>query len=189
MLKLNLLPWREELKKERETRFAVITVFCLACTGGIVFGIHTYMENWITYQNSRNSYLEGEIKRAQEANKSIATLELEREKLYARMKVIHTLQSNRSEIVHLFDEVAHRLPAGVYFTSLSQRGNKVKVLGMAQSNARITRLIRQYGESEWLTKPTLGRITAVKKGKRQKKFSKFEINFQQKTPKKEEDTE
>ena len=116
-------------------------------------------------------------------------MEVEREKLYARMKVIHTLQSNRSEIVHLFDEVAHRLPEGVYFTSMSQRKNKIKITGMAQSNARITRLVRQFGESEWLNKPAMGRITSVREGKKKRKFSKFEINMTQKTPKKEEDAD
>ncbi len=182
MAKLNLLPWREELKKERENRFAVILMFCLLCTGAVVFSAHLYMENWIAFQNSRNDYLKAEIERAKKANEEIKTLEAERERLYARMRVIHTLQSNRSEIVHLFDEIALRLPDGIYFTSLIQKDRQISIEGMAQSNAFITRLMRQFADSKWLSKPTLGLITVVQEGEKGRKYSKFKITFNQLTP-------
>lgn len=155
MPRINLLPWRETLKQEREIRFGIITATALVCAGLIVLGVHIYMQSWIGYQKERNAYLDREI---QEADKKIAEIEeLDKYKtgLVNRMNVIQELQKSRPKVVHLFDELVRQIPDGVYFTSMKQKDSTITLAGVAQSEARVSSLMRNVEKSAYLTSPKI----------------------------------
>jgi type IV pilus assembly protein PilN len=149
MSHLNLLPWRETLKREREIRLAVFTGASLAVAGVVVLSAHLFMEGLIDYQESRNNYLGREIKRVEAQIKEIEDLEKKKQRLIDRMNVIQELESNRPKIVHLFDELVKQLPDGVYFTALEQKNDKLTLEGIAQSDARVSSLMRNIEKSQW----------------------------------------
>jgi type IV pilus assembly protein PilN len=191
MPRLNLLPWRETLKREREVRFGAITGISLVLTGLVVLGVHIYMEQLILYQESRNAYIQDEIKKVESQIKEIEELEKKKQRLIDRMKVIQELESNRPKIVHLFDEVVKRIPDGVYFTKLVQTGENIVLEGVAQSDARVSSLMRNIEASEWLTEPRI-QIIESKEEKNDKKKTKrsvsmFTLKLKQTAPKAQEE--
>jgi len=165
MARINLLPWRDELRKERQTNFIIVLVIMLAITGVVMGGVHAYYADRIDYQNKRNAYLNKEIKKLDVQIAKIKTFEKEKTKLQAHLDIIQRLQSSRSEIVHLFDEMVRTLPEGVYLKSLSQRGNKLALTGVAQSNARVSSYMWNIEKSEWISSPKLNVISTSKKGR------------------------
>ncbi len=193
MPNINLLPWRETLKKERETRFAIITGIAVAVTGVIWLGVHLYVQSLIDYQASRNAYLESEIKFAEKQIKEIEELEKKKEYLINRMNVIQELESNRSRIVHLFDELVTNLPDGVYFTNMKQKEDLITLSGVAQSDARVSSLMRQIEQSDWLGTPRIKHIrTQTDKSKNKKdsnarSLSEFELTVKQTVPKEDDE--
>ena len=138
-------------------------VFGVLLAGLAVLGIHMQFESMITSQKQRNAYLEQEIKTVEQQIREIQELDKTKQNLLARMNVIQELQSSRPQIVHLFDEVVSIMPDGVYLTALIQDGNKVAFEGQAQSNARVSSMMRSIDDSEWLSKPTLDYIESKKK--------------------------
>ncbi|MCP4701458.1 MAG: PilN domain-containing protein [Gammaproteobacteria bacterium] len=165
VIRINLLPWRAALRKERETRFVVSLVAALAVAGGIFVGVHTYVEGLISYQKGRNTYLQGEIKKADAKIAEIKELKAKRQRLFDRMEVIQKLQSSRPEVVHLLEQLVTTLPEGVHYESIIQKGNTITVTGIAQSNARVATLMRniQSSEANRLTNPNLQIVTRNKK--------------------------
>ena len=135
-----------------------MVVTCLA-----VFGIHMQVESQISAQNRRNGYLEQEIQVVERQIREIRELDKTKQNLLARMNVIQDLQSSRPQIVHLFDEIVSTLPDGVYLTEVVQSGNKVSLEGQAQSNARVSSLMRNIDDSEWLGMPKLDVIESKEK--------------------------
>lgn len=194
MPNINLLPWRETLKKERETRFAIITGIAVAITGVIWLGVHLYVQSLIDYQQSRNSYLEDEIKIAEKQIKEIEELEKKKEYLINRMNVIQELESNRSRIVHLFDELVTNLPDGVYFTTMKQKDDLITLSGVAQSDARVSSLMRQIEQSDWLGTPRIKHIRTKQESGRKKQdsnarsLSEFELTVKQTVPKEDDES-
>ena len=180
MTRINLLPWRELLRKEREREFYTLAGGAAILMGLVVVYIHFHMVGMIETQNGRNAFLEQEIKKVEEQIKDIKRLETEKSQLLARMKVIEELQSQRPQMVHLFDEVVKTLPDGVYLTSIKQDGRSVAIEGIAQSNARISAFMRNIDASNWLTEPRLNVIQALN-DKDGRKGSKFALNIKQKT--------
>lgn len=187
MMRINLLPWREELRKERETRFAVSAGIAVAVTALLFLAVHMYFAGLIDYQSRRNDYLRSEIKKAEEKIKEIKELEKKREQLFQRMEIIQKLQSSRPEVVHLFDELVKKIPAGVYFTSFSQKGRKITIKGIAQSQARVSTLMRRLDDSEWLENASLEVIQTIKKVDQE--YSEFTLHIQQEAQKKEGEEE
>lgn len=194
MSHLNLLPWRETLKREREIRLAVFTGTSLAITGIVVLSAHLFMESLIDYQESRNTYLGTEIKRVEAQIKEIEDLEKKKQRLIDRMNVIQELESNRPKIVHLFDEVVKQLPDGVYFTLLEQKNDKLTLEGIAQSDARVSSLMRNIEKSQWLTNPQIQLIaakeasvnsstTSTSTSKKNRSVSSFKLEVTQTAPK------
>ena len=118
---INLLPWRDDLRKRREKEFIVTAVIAALMMGGVVLGVHLYYESRIAYQNQRNTFIEAEISGLDKKIKEIENLKKERDRLIARTKVIQDLQAGRPEIVHVFDELVTTLPDGVYYTKVSQK--------------------------------------------------------------------
>lgn len=173
MTRINLLPWREMRRKERRRQFASVALGAAVLMCAIVLYVHLHINGLIDNQNARNAYLEGQIKKVDEQIKEIKNLESEREKLLARMNIIQQLQSNRPQIVHLFDAMVTTLPDGVYLKTIKQNGRSIVIDGVAQSNARVSAFMRNLDASEWLTKPRLDVIkaTETKNGDRDSDFT------------------
>ena len=160
MTRINLLPWRELLRKEREREFYSISGGAAFFMGLVVLYIHFHVAGMIETQNGRNLFLDQEIKKVENQIKSIKQLEAEKSQLLARMKVIEELQGQRPQMVHLFDEVVKAIPDGVYLSSIKQSGASVAIEGVAQSNARVSAFMRNIDSSQWLTEPKLNVIEA-----------------------------
>jgi type IV pilus assembly protein PilN len=172
MARINLLPWRDELRKEQKQNFLIALVIAIAIAGVLMAGVHFYFEDRITYQDQRNAYLDKEIKKLDQKIKEIRTLENTKKKLQARLDIIQQLQSSRPEIVHLFDELVRTLPDGVYLTGVTQAGGQINLRGIAQSNGRVSNYMWNLEKSDWLTNPVLNVINSVvKENTRQSSFT------------------
>ena len=162
MARINLLPWRAERRKSRQKEFA--GMLGLSALAGILvaFLIVSLYNGRISSQNGRNEYLRGEITKVDAQIKEIDELDQKKAKLLARKEVIEQLQSNRSQMVHLFDSLVRTIPDGVTLTAIKQEGDILTLEGNAQSNARVSAYMRNLEVSGWMTKPDLS-IIEVKK--------------------------
>lgn len=160
MAQINLLPWREELRQQRKKEFLTIVGGMAIVAAGLVLVTHVYIGLLIDAQEARNNILRNEIKLVENKIKEISELEKKKEQLIARMRVIEQLQSNRPEVVHLFDEIAKTVPEGLYLKSLTQKGRTVTIMGVAQSNARVSAFMRSLEASPWFGEPKLDVISA-----------------------------
>jgi type IV pilus assembly protein PilN len=155
MPRINLLPWRDQQRKERKLAFFV-------ALGGAAFGAlvaafagYLLFKSMISSQEQRNERLRTEIKTVDRQIEEINDLETQKQRFIARMQVIEKLQRSRSEVVHLFDEVAKTMPDGTYLTSFSQEGKKLKFEGVAQSSTRVSTFMRSISASQWMKDPEL----------------------------------
>lgn len=160
MAKINLLPWREELRKQRLQEFAIIIGMVVFAAIVVAFGWKMAAERAVDDQKSRNSYVQTQISELEESIKEIEVLQRRRDALIERMNVIQGLQGNRPTIVHVFDEFVATLPDGVYYTAIKQSGNKFDITGIAESNNRISNLMRNLDASQWFSNPNLSRVVA-----------------------------
>ena len=142
MAHINLLPWREELRKKKLQDFLVMLVSGVILTGVVMGGWHWQNVELLSYQKSRNDYLKREIASVEERIREIDELERTKSQLLSRMNVIQQLQSSRPLIVRLMDEIVTTLPEGAFLTKVSQSGNQVDFEGRAQSNARVSSYMR-----------------------------------------------
>ena len=180
MSKINLLPWREELRKEQQKEFAGMMGIA-ALVAAIVCGLfHFYFVQLIEYQQSRNKYLDDQIVVVDKKIEEIERLEREKERLLAKMRAIEQLQGNRPLIVRLFDELVTSLPEGVSLLSVTQKGNSITINGVAQSNARVASFMRNLENSEWLKNPQLDVIQATNEAGQ--RISNFTLRFSQVVP-------
>ena len=163
MAHINLLPWREEQRQEQTRQFATVTGLSLALTGAIIFMVHVTFNNQIDHQKSRNKILEDEITRLDASLKQIEELEETKEKLLARMDVIQSLQQQRPQIVHLFDDFVRTVPEGIYLLSVKQEGSQLTIKGVAESNGRVSAYMRNIDASEWMATPKL-KVIETRKG-------------------------
>lgn len=180
MAKINLLPWREELRRQRQTEYLTIVGICAALTLAIWGGIHWHFQERIDYQNSRNSFIQEENKKLDKKIQEIKKLEREKDRLLARMKAIETLQTSRPIIVHIFDELVTSLPEGVFLREISQVGSKITIRGAAQSNARVSNYMRNVEKSDWLKDPSLDIIQSASQDGR--RIANFVLKFKQTSP-------
>jgi type IV pilus assembly protein PilN len=187
MARINLLPWREEQRNQRRTEYLTITGIC-AILALLVWGaVHWHFNERIDYQDSRNDYLQAEIKKLDKKIEEIKELEREKDRLLARMKAIETLQTSRPIVVHIFDELVKSLPEGVYLREIAQSGKKIVIRGVAQSNARVSNYMRNVDKSEWLKSPSLDIIqTSTEDGRR---IATFTLKFEQTSPEAEMSTD
>lgn len=156
--RINLLPWREALRKKRERDFYGMLGAALALGAVVWFGVHSHLEGRIGYQNDRNAFIEREISRLERQIVRIRELESTKEQLIARMNVIQRLQQGRPEVVHLFEQFAVTPPEGLYLDSIKQAGANVTITGVAESNARVSNFMENLDASEWLEDPDLSVI-------------------------------
>ena len=160
MARINLLPWREERRKQRQREFYSMLGF--AALGGVLLSglLWFYYNQQISGQNDRNAYLEAEIAKVKEQNKEIERLDKQKARLLARKAVIEELQGKRSQMVHLFDSLVRTIPDGVVLTALKQEGETLTLEGRTQSNARVSTYMRNLEGSGWMTNPELSIIEA-----------------------------
>ena len=163
MARINLLPWRETRKQEREKRFYISMGLAAVITLSIGFGVHIEMEKRSDFQNQRNQFLLQQVAVLDKQISDIKTLELEKTRLLNRMNVIQQLQKSRPEIVHLFEELVLTIPEGAQILKISQNGINITIEGVAESNSRISSFMRNMDKSDWLTDPELIVIEANKK--------------------------
>jgi type IV pilus assembly protein PilN len=160
MARINLLPWREERRKERQREFGVIAGFAAFVSVVIVVYAHSYIAGMIETQDARNHFLTQEIAQLDKKIAEIRNLEKQRAELLARMTVIQELQRSRPEIVHVVDELVKTLPDGAYYTHIKQEGGKLTLTGVADSNGRVATFMRNLEASAWLEQPSLDQIQA-----------------------------
>ena len=171
MPQINLLPWREELRKERQKNFVMAAVGAVVAGGIVTLLAGLIVQGMIDHQNDRNQRLTEEIARLDRLIEEIANLERQKARLLARMEVIEELQRRRPESVHLFDQLVRVVPDGVYYDQVKQTVARVEIEGMAESSTRVSALMRNIEGSDWLKLPNLSVVEADEKtGVRRSKF-------------------
>lgn len=160
MARINLLPWRAERRKLRQKEFMAMLGLGAITAVLISFLIVLYYDARIDGQNDRNQYLTAQITEVNKQIAEIAELDKKKDRLLKRKEVIEDLQSQRSLMVHLFDELARTVADGMQITSIQQNGSELNIRGRAQSNARVSTYMRNLDASGWMTKPDLNVIEA-----------------------------
>ncbi|MDH4322735.1 MAG: PilN domain-containing protein [Betaproteobacteria bacterium] len=175
-VRINLLPHREERRQRGRQHFAVLAGLT-AILGAVVVGAgYLYIAGMISTQDQRNAFLRSEIAKLDKEIAEIKKLKDEIAALLARKQIIETLQADRAQTVHLLDQLVRQMPEGVYLRQLRQRGLSINVQGYAQSNARVSTLMRNIESSPWLATPQLIEIKASRVGS--KRLSEFNMNLQ-----------
>jgi type IV pilus assembly protein PilN len=172
--RVNLLPHREERRARARKHFFVVAGGT-AVLGALVVGlVHTYYADQISTQQGRNQFLKTEITKLDKEIAEINKLKDEIQALLARKQIIETLQADRAQTVHLMDELVKQMPEGVYLKAVAQKGLRVNIVGYAQSNARVSTLMRNIESSPWLTSPELIEVrSAVVDKRRISEFNMF----------------
>ena len=184
MAHINLLPWREEQRQEQTRQFATVTVLSLILTGAAIFMVHVSFNNQTDHQQFRNKMLQDEIKTLDASLKQIETLEETKDQLLARMDIIQSLQQQRPQIVHLFDDFVRTVPEGIYLTSIKQQGEHLTIQGVAESNGRVSAYMRNIDASGWMATPKL-KVIQIKKGTL--RSSDFSLETSQSRPENKKD--
>ena len=184
MANINLLPWREELRKEKTQQFATMTGFAIILTVCFIALIQFTINGQITYQKKRNQILLDEIARLDIALKEIEGLEETKAKLLSRMDIIQSLQQKRPQIVHLFDEIVRTVPEGIYLTGIKQSESTININGVAESNGRVSAYMRNIDGSDWMSTP---KLTVIESKQGTLRSSDFVLKTSQSTPKSNEE--
>ena len=186
MARINLLPWREQLREERKQRFLVALGAVLAVAAALVFLGDQYLNGAIENQQARNDFVRKEIAVLDARIKEISELKKRRQQLLERMKIIQDLQGNRPIIGRVFDQLVRTLPDGVYFTGLKMTGKNIDIVGAAESNNRVSNLMRNLDASDWLMAPNLTEVKAITAGAVDQ-ANVFQLTVQQTQPGAEEE--
>ncbi len=181
MPRINLLPWRDELRTQRRNQFYLALG---AAAGGAAFALlisNLAFSGIVSHQGDRNARLKEEISLLDLRIEEILDLEDKKDRLLARMEIIEQLQRSRPSIVHVFEELVSTLPDGVYLTAVKQSGQNIEIVGSAESNTRVSALMRKLDESDWFTKPDLEvvEVKALKAGGRDRRASEFVVHAKQ----------
>jgi type IV pilus assembly protein PilN len=164
--RINLLPHRAERRARAKKHFALVSGLAAALGLVIVLAVHITYADLISNQEGRNQFLKSEIGKLDKEIAEIDKLKDEIAALLARKQIIETLQADRAQTVHLLDELVKQMPEGVFLKSISQKGMRVQLLGYAQSNARVSTLMRNIEASRWLGDPELIEVKAAALEKR-----------------------
>lgn len=172
MIRINLLPHREEARKARRQQFYTIAAMMVVLSGLVVFLGYTIIDGYIQHQESRNTFLQSEIAVLDKQVEEIKRLKEQSQALLDRKNAIESLQKDRGETVYLLSELVRQTPEGIYLKGMKQAGAVVTVNGYAQSNSRVSTLMRNIEASEWMEAPRLIEIKAVMvAGRRLNEFS------------------
>jgi type IV pilus assembly protein PilN len=161
MAQINLLPWREERRQELKKEFLVTMALVVALGVGLVLLADRVVNSQIDNQNARNQYLQQNIKELDKQVAEIRNLQKRRNQLLDRMRVIQELQGNRPIIVRVLDQLVRTVPDGVFYTNLSTKGKRISISGIAESNNRVSSLMRRLDASDWLASPNLDKVQAA----------------------------
>ena len=161
MIRVNLLPHREEKRNRRRQQFLVLAGIAAAFGLLVAAAVWVFLDRQVAQQQQNVAYMKGEIAKLDKQIEEIRKIREETASLLAKKQVVEGLQSNRSEPVQLLDQLLRQLPEGVYLKAVKQTGAKVNVAGYAQSNARVSTLMRNLGASPYLENPELVEIRAV----------------------------
>lgn len=176
MAHINLLPWREELRKQKQREFASIAGGSVLLMALVIVYVHVMINGQIDNQIERNNYLKSEIALVERKIVEINELEKSKQQLIARMRVIEELQQNRPEIVRRFDALARIVPNGLHLKSLSQKGSVLTFNGQAQSNARVSSFMRRLDAAELFSSPKLKVIKAEGSGVARSRAFTLDVN-------------
>lgn len=174
MIRINLLPHREEKRKARRQQFYALSGLVSVLAALIVFLLYSIIGGYISSQEEKNDFLKKEIAVLDKQIDQIKRLKEQTQALLARKQIIESLQRDRAEAVNLLNELTKQMPEGIYLRSVKQSGTRVGLIGYAQSNARVSTLMRNIEASPWLEKPQLVEIKAVSVDKR--RLNEFNMN-------------
>lgn len=172
MNRINLLPHRQERRDAARKHFFIVAAMTAVLGAAVVLLVHGYNAAMVSEQVSRNDFLKKETDKLDKEIAEIKKLKDEIQALLSRKQVIETLQADRAQTVYLLDQLVQQMPEGVYLRSISQKSGSVNLIGYAQSNARVSTLMRNVETSQWLATPKLNEIKAVVvNGKRVSEFN------------------
>lgn len=160
MVRVNLLPWREQRRKEQQRQFYFMLIGGAVIAFLVMALIHSTNERAISQQHKRNDFIKQHIEKLNQKTKEIELLDQKLEAIKARIEIIQQLQENRVLIVHLFDEMARLVPEGVHLSQIKRQDDALTLDGIAESNIRVSTFLRQIGQSEWFKVPELIKIEA-----------------------------
>ena len=180
MATINLLPWRDERRAEQTRQFVSILAMCAFMAAALVGAVHLNVAFEISHQQFRNGVLSKEISELDLALQEIDALEEKKQQLLSRMEIIQSLQQQRPQIVHLFDEFVRTVPEGIYLTSIKQSGKKLSINGVAESNGRVSAYMRNIDASDWMSTP---KLTVIETKKGTLRSNNFVLTTSQSTPK------
>lgn len=186
MAHINLLPWRDELRKQKQQQFAVVGAGAAVLGALLVLLAHMQMEGLIEKQNQRNQFLDKEIAELDKKIERIQDMEKTKNALLARMDIIQQLQRSRPQSVHLMDQLVYTLPDGVYLNKIDQKDQALTLSGVAQSNARVSAYMRNIDSSKWMAKPKLDVIET--RDSERRRSAEFVLRANQATSTPSEDT-
>ena len=186
MARINLLPWREERREERRKRFLLVLIGVLAGSIGAVLIADQIITAAIERQMARNDYIGKQIAVVDERIKQISDLKARRQQLVERMRIIQDLQGNRQISGRIFDQLARTLPDGVYFTDVKMAGKTLSISGAAESNNRVSELMRNLDASDWFDAPSLNEVKATS-ADQVEQANVFQLTVRQTQPKVVED--
>ncbi|HJT61503.1 MAG TPA: PilN domain-containing protein [Burkholderiales bacterium] len=175
--RINLLPHREERRKRSRQHFATVSGGTAIIGIALAFLMYQYYERQISTQNDRNTFLATEIRKLDKDIAEINELRNQIQALLARKQIIETLQADRAQTVHLLEQMVRQMPEGVYLQSMRQTSQKVHIVGYAQSNARVSTLMRNIEASPWLDQPLLVEVKAATTADK-KRVSQFDMYVQ-----------
>jgi type IV pilus assembly protein PilN len=184
VIRVNLLPHREERRKAQRKQLGILSGMVAALGIAIVVLVHGVIAGYISIQNDRNTFLKRENDKLEKEIEEIKKLKDEIAALLSRKQVIERLQAERSQSVNLLDQMVRQIPDGVYLRTLRQAGLKINLVGYAQSNARVSTLMRNFGSSPYLENPDLVEIKSATVNN--KRLSDFTMNVSIKRPRLEE---
>lgn len=176
MTQINLLPWREELREQEKKMFTTILIISALVAAFIVFIVNYYALELVAEQTERNQILQKELNSLDEQLKEIKILKQTRQALISRMSIVQNLQSTRTLMVHLFDELIKILPPGVYVTKLERKNDIVTLWGYSESNTNISILMRNIENNIWIQNPVLTEIKKMEDTK-QPANNEFKLSF------------
>jgi len=181
MARINLLPWREELRAERQRLFFVHSGIAVALGVVVAFAANTQVNQWTDQQRERNEYLKGEIAKVEAEIKEIESLQEQKERLLKRTEVIEQLQQTRAISAHYFDELVDATPPGVYLLSAEMKGEALEFRGVSESSGAVSDFMRKLEASEYMGNPSL--VVIENKDKGREKRREFTVKAQITPPK------
>lgn len=181
MTKINLLPWREQLRAARQRQLLRNFIAVLMLAVGAVLVLEGYLQKAVAQQNQRNGFVRKELSALNKQMTELRELQTHRQQLSERMSIIYQLQDKRAASARILDQVVRTLPKGVYVTDLKLIDQRLIIEGVAESNKLISRLMRQQAESEWLTEPSLAEVQALSSNQFEQ-ANRFKLTVQHRMP-------